>query len=90
VCAQWGAVERPKTLGIQSYGPDVATLGLCPPTPNCISTAEEMNDPGHYVAPWTYNPQVRGHSRGAKTYSCVVFRGLGGILCVSFHSKMGV
>lgn len=62
MCVQWGAVERPKTLGIQSYGPDVATLGLCPPTPNCISTAEEMNDPGHYVAPWTYNPQVRGHT----------------------------
>lgn len=51
-------MARPNTLGVQAYGPDVKTLGLCPPTPNCISTAEEMNDPGHYVAPWTYNPQV--------------------------------
>jgi uncharacterized protein (DUF1499 family) len=59
----WGAVARPNTLGIQSYGTDVKTLGLCPPTPNCISTAEEMNDPAHFVAPWTYNPQ---DGRGSK------------------------
>jgi uncharacterized protein (DUF1499 family) len=35
----WGAVARPNTLGVQSYGANVKTLGLCPPTPNCISTA---------------------------------------------------
>lgn len=53
----WGAVERPKTLGIQKYGRDVKTLGLCPPTPNCISTAEEINDEKHYVPAWTFNPE---------------------------------
>ncbi|KAF8063649.1 IPK2 [Scenedesmus sp. PABB004] len=52
----WGAVPRPDTLGVQSYGA-VKTLGLCPPTPNCISTAEELNDPEHYVPAWTYNPE---------------------------------
>jgi hypothetical protein len=57
---QFGAAPRPRTLGLQSYGPDVKTLGLCPPTPNCISTAEELNDPDHFVPPWTYNPQVAG------------------------------
>ena len=46
-----GAVERPKGLGIQDYGGGVKTLALCPPTPNCISTAEELNDIGHYVPP---------------------------------------
>jgi hypothetical protein len=35
----WGAVARPNTLGVQSYGANIKTLGLCPPTPNCISTA---------------------------------------------------
>ena len=35
----------------------MGTLGLCPRTPNCISTAEEANDPGHYVPPWTYAPE---------------------------------
>lgn len=28
-------------------GGGARTLGLCPPTPNCISTAEELNDIGH-------------------------------------------
>jgi uncharacterized protein (DUF1499 family) len=46
-----GAVERPKGLGVQDYGGGVATLALCPATPNCISTAEELNDIGHYVPP---------------------------------------
>lgn len=53
----WGAVARPNTLGVQSYGANIKTLGLCPPTPNCISTAEEMNDPDHFVPAWTYNPE---------------------------------
>lgn len=47
----WGAVERPSTLGVRDYGA-VKTLGLCPPSPNCISTAEEVNDPEHYVPAW--------------------------------------
>ena len=46
-----GAVERPKGLGVQDYGGGVKTLALCPPSPNCISTAEELNDIGHYVPP---------------------------------------
>ncbi|KAJ9517459.1 hypothetical protein QJQ45_024917 [Haematococcus lacustris] len=39
------------------YGGGVKTLALCPSTPNCVSTAEEANDPQHYIPPWTYNPQ---------------------------------
>ncbi|XP_002974431.2 uncharacterized protein LOC9658373 isoform X1 [Selaginella moellendorffii] len=45
---------RPDYLGIQKNPP---SLALCPPTPNCISTSEEANDPSHYVPPWTYNPE---------------------------------
>ncbi|KAG0598322.1 hypothetical protein M758_12G063300 [Ceratodon purpureus] len=48
------AGERPDYLGVQSTPP---SLALCPPTPSCISTSEEMNDPTHYVPPWTYNPK---------------------------------
>ncbi len=48
--------ERPRSLGLQRLGAS-QTLGLCPRTPNCISTAEEANDPGHYVPPWTYNTE---------------------------------
>lgn len=32
-------------------GGGVRTLGLCPPSPNCISTAEELNDIGHFAPP---------------------------------------
>ncbi|KAJ7567869.1 hypothetical protein O6H91_01G010700 [Diphasiastrum complanatum] len=46
--------ERPKYLGVQKNPP---SLALCPPTPACISTSEEFNDPGHYVPPWSYNPE---------------------------------
>lgn len=37
---------------LQDYGGGLRTLSLCPPTPNCISTAEEANDPSHYVPQW--------------------------------------
>lgn len=53
----WGAVPRPKTIGLQDYGGGLRTLSLCPPSPNCVSTAEEANDPTHYVPGWTYNPE---------------------------------
>ncbi|KAL4439917.1 hypothetical protein ABPG75_002918 [Micractinium tetrahymenae] len=59
----WGAAPRPSGLGIQDYGGGLRTLGLCPPSPNCISTAEEANDPQHYVPQWTYNPE---EGRGRK------------------------
>ncbi|KAJ9517329.1 hypothetical protein QJQ45_016692 [Haematococcus lacustris] len=42
---------------LTDYGGGVKTLALCPSTPNCVSTAEEANDPQHYIPPWTYNPQ---------------------------------
>jgi hypothetical protein len=41
---------RPPTMCTPKGG-GVRTLGLCPPTPNCISTAEELNDIGHYAPP---------------------------------------
>jgi len=45
---------RPSNLGLKDYG-QFKSLGLCPPTPNCISTAEEANDVSHYVPQWDYN-----------------------------------
>jgi uncharacterized protein (DUF1499 family) len=44
------STERPQRSAAQ-------TLGLCPKTNNCISTAEEANDDSHYVPPWQYNPE---------------------------------
>ena len=62
-----GAAPRPSGLGVLDYGGGVQTLGLCPPSPNCISTAEEANDPEHYVPGWTYNPEDgRGRANGTK------------------------
>ncbi|KAL3143963.1 hypothetical protein ABBQ32_003775 [Trebouxia sp. C0010 RCD-2024] len=63
----FGAAPRPK-LGVQDiYG--TQSLGLCPSTPNCISTAEEANmsedlkgGRSHYVPQWSYNP-VPGRGR---------------------------
>lgn len=46
-----GASPRPSNLGVQDYG-NFKTLSLCPPSPNCISTAEEANDLSHYVPAW--------------------------------------
>lgn len=43
---------RPSFVGVKDK-----QLALCPSTPNCISTAEELNDPAHYVPPWSYNPE---------------------------------
>ncbi|PSC69227.1 50S ribosomal L11 [Micractinium conductrix] len=59
----FGASPRPSNLGVQDYGGGLKTLSLCPPSPNCISTAEEANDPEHYVPQWTYNPE---EGRGRK------------------------
>ena len=59
----WGATARPSNIGVQDYGGGIKTLGLCPPSPNCISTAEELNDEGHFVPAWTYNPE---EGRGGK------------------------
>lgn len=36
----------------QDYGGGVKTLALCPSSPNCVATSEELNDPTHYVPPW--------------------------------------
>lgn len=47
----FGAVERPKGLGIKDYGNGVKSLNLCPATPNCIATSEEGNDVTHYTPP---------------------------------------
>lgn len=52
----FGGVARPSGLGVQDFGA-VKSLGLCPASPNCLSTAEELNDPTHYAPPLTYNPE---------------------------------
>lgn len=57
--------SRPAGLGLHKYG-DIITLGLCPPKPNCVSTAEDLNDDSHFVPPWTYNPQEGKGDRGIK------------------------
>jgi uncharacterized protein (DUF1499 family) len=61
-----GATPRPPNVGVQDYGGGLKSLSLCPPSPNCISTAEEANDPTHYVPQWSYNPEDgRGRSNPA-------------------------
>ena len=48
-----GAAPRPSGLGVRDFKGQ-KSLGLCPPTPNCVSTAEEANDPKHYIPQWSY------------------------------------
>ena len=50
----WGASSRPSNLGVQDYGGGIRQLSLCPPSPNCVSTSEELNDPDHFIPGWTY------------------------------------
>lgn len=54
----WGFAPRPSGLGPRDVNGTKA-LSLCPPTPNCISTAEEANDEKHYVPQWSFNPPGR-------------------------------
>ena len=54
---------RPSGLGVQRFG-SVSTLALCPRSPECISTAEEANDAGRYVPPWTYSRSEESVKRG--------------------------
>lgn len=54
VVAAWHVVATPRpnpSPHARAQGGGVRTLGLCPPSPNCISTAEELNDIGHYAPP---------------------------------------
>ena len=53
----FGASPRPKGLGVTDYGSGVKSLGLCPASDNCISTAEAANDLNHYVPAWNYSPE---------------------------------
>jgi uncharacterized protein (DUF1499 family) len=53
--------SRPAGLGLHQYG-DIVTLGLCPPKPNCVSSAEDLNDDSHFVPSWTYNPEERARN----------------------------
>ena len=53
----FGAAPRPKGLGVTDYGSGVKSLGLCPATPNCVSTAEAANDLDHYIPGWNYAPE---------------------------------
>ncbi|KAK9916060.1 hypothetical protein WJX75_007987 [Coccomyxa subellipsoidea] len=52
----FGAAPRPNVLGVKDYS-GFKTLGLCPSTNNCVSTAEEANDISHFIPPWTYNSE---------------------------------
>lgn len=61
-----GASPRPSGLGPRDFN-GTKSLALCPPTPNCISTAEEANDPKHYVPQWSYNPPGSGSSKPKKS-----------------------
>lgn len=61
-----GASPRPSGLGPRDVNGTKA-LALCPATPNCISTAEEANDPKHYVPQWSYNPPGAGSKRAKKS-----------------------
>merc|ERR1719183_3310874 len=53
--------ETPKSLGLKDYG-NFSSLGLCPKTPNCISTAEEANDQSHFVPAWTYGKKSKAEA----------------------------
>jgi uncharacterized protein (DUF1499 family) len=41
-------------------------LSLCPPSPNCVGTADEFNDSLHYVPAWTYTDEEKIARSGAE------------------------
>jgi len=50
--------DKPSALGLKDYG-NFKSLGLCPASPNCISSAEEANDQAHFVPAWTYGKKSK-------------------------------
>lgn len=65
-----GAAPRPNTLGLVDYGGGVQTLGLCPPSPNCIATSEEGNDREHYAPPLWVVVGIGPHTRADARMAC--------------------
>jgi len=62
--------ERPTNLGVGSFNGMSTGLSLCPPSPNCVGTADEFNDSLHYVPAWTYNDEekiARGGAEATRT-----------------------
>ena len=53
-----GASPRPSGLGVRDFKGQ-KSLALCPSTPNCVSTAEEANDPKHYIPQWSYGKKSK-------------------------------
>ena len=58
--------ERPTNLGVGSFNGMSTGLSLCPPSPNCVGTADEFNDSLHYVPAWTYNDEEKIARSGAE------------------------
>jgi len=56
----------PANLGVGEFNGIVTGLSLCPPTPNCVSTADEFNDPVHYIPAWRYNDEEKIKRGGGK------------------------
>lgn len=63
--------ELPSNLGLKDYG-NFKSLALCPPTPNCISTAEEANNYTAFVPAWTFKQADSIKYRGKTTEEAMV------------------
>ena len=50
---------RPATLGVRDYGGGVASVALCPPSPNCVSSAEAKADTEHFLPAWRHGAASR-------------------------------
>ena len=59
--------ERPTTLGVQTFNGETIGLALCPPSPNCVGTADEFSDVQHYVPAWTYADEEKAARGGPRT-----------------------
>ena len=61
------AAPVPNNLGVGEFNGIVTGLSLCPPTPNCVGTSDEFNDPVHYIPAWTYNDEEKVKRGGTET-----------------------
>jgi|TARA_B100000073_G_scaffold173077_3_gene143201 uncharacterized protein (DUF1499 family) len=61
------AAPIPNNLGVGEFNGIVTGLSLCPPTPNCVGTSDEFNDPVHYIPAWTYNDEEKVKRGGTET-----------------------
>jgi len=87
-----GAADAPR-LGVSSFNGVITGLTLCPSTPNCVGSADELNDQEHYIPAWTYvDPEAVARGKAADVSTSDAMKTLIDVVqntdCAGYESKI--